>query len=63
MPVDAQAIPDKLVAVPIQQWHYKREADSGAPNPGSKAQDFIRAIYPGHMAKKPAANQRQMEEK
>ena len=46
-PVDYQAVLDKLAQVPIQQWHYKWEADQATPNIGPMAQDFKHAFYPG----------------
>ncbi|SPE53420.1 conserved exported hypothetical protein [Verrucomicrobia bacterium] len=46
-PVDAEAVLDKLAAIPIQQWNYKWEKDTDVPNIGPMAQDFKRAFYPG----------------
>jgi hypothetical protein len=46
-PVDAAAILEKLVRIPIQQWNYKSQADSDTPNIGPMAQDFKGAFYPG----------------
>jgi len=47
VPVDCQAVLEKLAAIPIQQWNYKWEKDSDVPNIGPMAQDFKHAFYPG----------------
>jgi hypothetical protein len=47
VPVDCQAVLEKLAALPIQQWNYKWEKDSDVPNIGPMAQDFKHAFYPG----------------
>jgi hypothetical protein len=46
-PVNAEAVLDKLAAIPIQQWNYKWESDKDTPNIGPMAQDFKAAFYPG----------------
>jgi hypothetical protein len=46
-PIDSQLILNQLSSVPVQQWHYKWEDSSGAPNIGPMAQDFVHAFYPG----------------
>ena len=46
-PVDSEAVLSKLAALPIQQWHYKWEADDATPNLGPMAQEFKAAFYPG----------------
>jgi trimeric autotransporter adhesin len=46
-PVDGQAVLARLAAIPIEQWNYKWESDTGAPNIGPMAQDFKAAFYPG----------------
>jgi trimeric autotransporter adhesin len=46
-PVNTEAVLDKLATVPVEQWHYKWEADNSTPNIGPMAQDFIHAFYPG----------------
>jgi trimeric autotransporter adhesin len=46
-PVDCQAVLEKLMSVPIQQWNYKWESDTNTPNIGPMAQDFKPAFYPG----------------
>jgi hypothetical protein len=47
VPVDYQAVLDKLAAVPIAQWNYQWEKDDDVPNIGPMAQDFKLAFYPG----------------
>jgi hypothetical protein len=46
-PVDSRAILEKLVSMPITQWHYKWEAQDITPHIGPMAQDFKAAFYPG----------------
>jgi Chaperone of endosialidase len=46
-PADCRAVLDKLAQVPIDQWYYKWENDSGTPNLGPMAQDFKHAFFPG----------------
>jgi len=46
-PADTQAVLNKLVQVPIEQWRYQWEGESGAPHLGPMAQDFKAAFYPG----------------
>lgn len=46
-PANCRAVLDKLVQVPIDQWHYKWENESGTPNLGPMAQDFKHAFFPG----------------
>jgi hypothetical protein len=46
-PVDGESVLDKLSAVPVEQWHYKWEADDSTPHMGPMAQDFKHAFYPG----------------
>jgi len=46
-PVDCEGVLDKLARIPIEQGHYKWEADNGTPNIGPMAQDFKAAFYPG----------------
>jgi hypothetical protein len=46
-PVNYEAVLDKLVSVPIEQWHYKWESSNETPNLGPMAQDFKAAFYPG----------------
>jgi hypothetical protein len=45
--VNYQAVLDKLVHVPIEQWHYKWESSGDTLNLGPMAQDFKTAFYPG----------------
>jgi len=46
-PVDAGAVLEKLVQVPVQAWNYKSEADDAVPHIGPMAQDFKGVFYPG----------------
>jgi hypothetical protein len=46
-PVNAEAVLEKLAAIPVQQWNYKWEADTSTPHLGPMAQDFKAAFYPG----------------
>jgi hypothetical protein len=46
-PVNGESVLDKLSAVPVEQWHYKWEADDSTPHMGPMAQDFKHAFYPG----------------
>jgi hypothetical protein len=46
-PVNAEAILERLVAVPMQSWNYKWEPDDATPHLGPMAQDFKGAFYPG----------------
>ena len=47
VPVNGEAVLNKLAAVPVQQWNYKWEKDSDVPNIGPMAQAFKAAFYPG----------------
>jgi hypothetical protein len=46
-PVNAEAILEKLTAMPMQSWNYKWESDTNTPHLGPMAQDFKAAFYPG----------------
>jgi hypothetical protein len=46
-PVDAEAVLEKLTALPVQSWNYKWESDTNTPHLGPMAQDFKAAFYPG----------------
>jgi hypothetical protein len=46
-PVNAEAVLEKLAALPVQSWNYKWEADTNTPHLGPMAQDFKAAFYPG----------------
>lgn len=43
----SKEILEKLVALPVQRWNYKWEADNEVPHIGPVAQDFKAAFYPG----------------
>jgi hypothetical protein len=45
--VNAEAILEKLAAMPVQSWNYKWESDTNTPHLGPMAQDFKAAFYPG----------------
>lgn len=47
VPVNDEAVLDKLASVPVEQWNYKWESDGATPNIGPMAQDFVAAFYPG----------------
>jgi trimeric autotransporter adhesin len=47
LPVNGQAVLEKLAAMPVQSWHYKWEAETNTPHIGPMAQDFKAAFYPG----------------
>jgi hypothetical protein len=47
VPVNCEEVLKKLAQVPIEQWHYKWEAETDTPNIGPMAQDFKAAFYPG----------------
>ena len=46
-PVDTVEVVEKLAAIPVESWNYKRESDDEVPHMGPYAQDFKRAFYPG----------------
>jgi hypothetical protein len=46
-PVNAEAVLEKLAALPVQSWNYKWESDTNTPHLGPMAQDFKAAFYPG----------------
>jgi hypothetical protein len=46
-PVNAEAILEKLAAMPVQSWNYKWESETNTPHLGPMAQDFKAAFYPG----------------
>jgi hypothetical protein len=46
-PINAEAVLEKLAAIPVEQWNYKWESDTNAPHLGPMAQDFKAAFYPG----------------
>jgi Chaperone of endosialidase len=46
-PVNAEAVLERLVAMPVQSWNYKWESDTNTPHIGPMAQDFKPAFYPG----------------
>jgi hypothetical protein len=46
-PVNAEAVLEKLVNLPVQSWNYKWESDQAVPHLGPMAQDFKAAFYPG----------------
>jgi hypothetical protein len=46
-PVNAEAVLEKLAALPVHSWNYKWEADTNTPHLGPMAQDFKAAFYPG----------------
>ena len=45
--MNAETVLEKLVAMPVQSWNYKWEADDAVPHLGPMAQDFKAAFYPG----------------
>jgi hypothetical protein len=45
-PVNAEAVLEKLAAIPVEQWNYKWEADTNTPHIGPMAQDFKATFYP-----------------
>lgn len=47
VPVDGEAVLEKLAVVPVQFWNYKWEADTNTPHIGPMAQDFKAIFYPG----------------
>jgi hypothetical protein len=46
-PADCVVILDKLMAIPISQWHYEWEDSNTTSHLGPMAQDFKAAFYPG----------------
>src|SRR5439155_18857787 len=46
-PVNAEAVFEKLAAIPIQSWNYIWEFDTNTPHLGPMAQAFKAAFYPG----------------
>ena len=46
-PVNAEAVLEKLAAMPVQSWNYKWESNTNTPHLGPMAQDFKAAFYPG----------------
>ena len=46
-PVNAEAVLERLAAMPVQSWNYKWEPDDATPHLGPMAQDFKGAFYPG----------------
>ena len=45
--VNANAVLEKLAAMPVQSWNYKWESDTNTPHMGPMAQAFKAAFYPG----------------
>jgi hypothetical protein len=46
-PLDTIDVVEKLAAMPIEYWQYKKDADDATPHMGPYAQDFKGAFYPG----------------
>ncbi|MBL6765749.1 MAG: tail fiber domain-containing protein, partial [Verrucomicrobiae bacterium] len=46
-PIDTLEVVDKLAAMPVERWNYKKEGDHEVPHIGPYAQDFKQAFYPG----------------
>jgi hypothetical protein len=46
-PIDTVEVLEKLAAMPVEYWNYKRETDDEVPHIGPYAQDFKAAFYPG----------------